>query len=83
MSRPKGVLGVRGLDWREARLEDVGEFVAWLRLPPTARTGAVAVLPSVEHHCGETTVNRRLSAVSAFCRHVARYGVDPGELLTS
>jgi integrase/recombinase XerD len=26
-----GFLGFRGLDWREARLEDVGEFVAWLR----------------------------------------------------
>ena len=24
----------RGLDWREARLEDIGEFVAWLQLPP-------------------------------------------------
>jgi integrase/recombinase XerD len=38
-------LKARGLDWREVRLEDVGEFVAWLRLPPLARTGAVAVLP--------------------------------------
>ncbi|GGZ94086.1 hypothetical protein GCM10010371_62370 [Streptomyces subrutilus] len=76
-------LGVRGLDWREVRLEDVGEFVAWLRLPPTARAGAVAVLPSVEHHCGEATVNRRLSAVSAFYQHAARYGVDVGALLTT
>jgi hypothetical protein len=23
----------RGLDWREVRLEDIGEYVAWLRLP--------------------------------------------------
>ena len=38
--------GLRGLDWREVRLEDVGEFVAWLRLPPAGRSGAVAVLPS-------------------------------------
>ena len=30
-------LGCRGLDWRKARLEDVGEFVAWLRLPPPRR----------------------------------------------
>jgi len=28
----------RGLDWREVRLEDVGQFVAWLRLPPAAET---------------------------------------------
>jgi len=27
-------IGFRGLDWREARLEDVGEFVSWLQLPP-------------------------------------------------
>src|SRR5450432_2518084 len=39
-------LGSRSLDWREARLEDVGEFVAWLQLPPAGRSGAVAVLLS-------------------------------------
>jgi integrase/recombinase XerD len=73
----------RGLDWREVRLEDVGEFVAWLRLPPSARVGAIAVLPSVEHHCSEATVNRKLSAVSAFYQHATRHGVELGELLTS
>ena len=73
----------RGLDWREVRLEDVGEFVAWLRLPPPARDGRVAVLPSVQAHCGAATVNRKLSAVSAFYQHAARHGVDLGELLTS
>ncbi|MBV9444870.1 MAG: tyrosine-type recombinase/integrase [Streptosporangiaceae bacterium] len=71
------------LDWREVRLEDVGEFVAWLRLPPEGRDGQLAVLPSVEHHCVETTVNRKLSAVSAFYQHAARHGVDLGELLTT
>ncbi|MCG5216513.1 site-specific integrase [Streptosporangium soli] len=76
-------LGQLGLDWREVRLEDVGEFVAWLRRPPQARGGAVAVLPSVEHHCGESTVNRKLSAVSAFYQHAARHGLDLGELLTT
>ena len=30
-------LDVRGLDWREVRLEDLGEFVAWLRVPPAGR----------------------------------------------
>ena len=29
-------IGFRGLDWREARLEDIGEFVAWLQLPRRA-----------------------------------------------
>ncbi len=76
-------LGGRALDWREVRLEDVGEFVAWLRLPPAARAGRVAVLPSVQSHCSAATVNRKLSAVSAFYQHAARHGVDLGELLTS
>ena len=71
------------LDWREVRLEDVGEFVAWLRLPPLAREGQVRVLPSVEHHCAESTVNRKLSAVSAFYQHAARNGIGLGDLLTS
>ena len=76
-------LAGRALDWREVRLEDVGEFVAWLRLPPPARDGRVAVLPLVEAHCGEATVNRKLSAVSAFYQHAARHGVDLGDLLRS
>lgn len=74
-------LTARGLDWREVRLEDVGGFVAWLRLPPATRTGEVAVLPSVAVHCTEATVNRKLSALSAFYQHAARHGVDLGDLL--
>jgi site-specific recombinase XerC len=42
-------LSGRGLDWREVQLEDIGEFVAWLRLPPTGRDGLVAILPSAGH----------------------------------
>lgn len=76
-------LSDRGLDWREVCLEDVGEFIAWLRLPPTSRSGLVAVLPSVRAHCSEVTVNRKLSALSAFYQHSARHGVDLGELLTA
>ena len=76
-------LAGQGLDWREVRLEDVAGFVAWLRRPPAARDWTVAVLPSVEHHCGESTVNRKLSALSAFYQHAARNGVDLGELLVT
>ena len=76
-------LADRGLDWQKVRLEDVGGFVAWLRRPPGARSARVVVLPSVEHHCGEATVNRKLSAVSAFYQHAARNGVELGDLLTS
>src|SRR5436309_3246495 len=32
-------ISFRSLDWREARLEDIGEFVAWLQLPPAGRAG--------------------------------------------
>ena len=74
-------LGARNLVWCEVRLENVAEFVAWLRRPPQLRDGTVSVLPSVEHHCTEATVNRKLSALSAFYQHAARHGVDLGELL--
>jgi site-specific recombinase XerD len=76
-------LAGRGLDWREVRLEDVGEFVAWLRLPPAARDGQVIVLPSVGGHCTESTLNRKLSALSAFYTHAARHGVEVSDLLTT
>ncbi|WP_222425546.1 site-specific integrase [Amycolatopsis acidiphila] len=73
----------RGLDWRETRLEDIGEYVAWLRLPPAGRDGHVAVLPSVQPHVTASTVNRKLSALAAFYTYQARNGVDVGELLTT
>jgi site-specific recombinase XerD len=76
-------LARQGLDWREVRPEDVAGFVAWLRRPPAGGDGAVTVLPSVEHHCGESTVNRKLSALSAFYQHAARNGVDLGDLLVT
>ena len=73
----------RSLDWREARLEDVGEFVAWLQLPPAGRSGEVAVLPSATAHVGAATVNRKLAAVSAFYAHQARNGAEVGDLLAA
>jgi len=76
-------IGFRGLDWREARLEDVGEFVAWLQLPPAGRSGAVAVLPSAAAQVTAATVNRKLAAVSAFYAHQARNGAEVGDLLAA
>ncbi len=75
-------LDARGLDWREVRLEDLGEFVAWLRLPPAGRAGAVLMLPSAEHHCAKGTVNRKLAAISGLYTFLARHGVDLGDLVT-
>jgi len=71
----------RGLDWREVRLEDLGGYVAWLALPPAGRAGQVAVLPSAGPQVGPASVNRKLSALSAFYAHQVRHGVDVGELL--
>src|SRR5258708_29854294 len=60
-----GFLGFRSLDWREARLEDVGEFVAWLQLPPAGRAGAVPVLPSAAAQVTAATRHRQPAALSA------------------
>jgi integrase/recombinase XerD len=76
-------LDQRGLEWSQVRLEDVGRFVAWLRLPGTARAGNVAALPTAESICSEATVNRKLSALSAFYEFHHRHGVDLGDLLTT
>jgi integrase/recombinase XerD len=76
-------LAGRGLDWREVRLEDLGGFVAWLRLPPEGRDGLVLLLPSARGHLVASSINRKLSALSAFYEFHARHGLDLGELLTT
>jgi integrase/recombinase XerD len=76
-------LGFRGLGWREARLEDIGEFAAWLQLPRAGRLGEVAVLPSVTAQVAASTVNRKLAAVSAFYAHQVRNGAGVGDLLAA
>src|SRR5207247_11213271 len=72
-------LALRGLDWREVRLEDVGEYVAWLALPPQLRAGRVGAMVSLQPHVGMATVSRKLSALAAFYEHHRRGGVDVGE----
>ena len=67
-------LSGRGVDWRSARLEDVGAFAGWLRLPPAGRDGRVAVLPSAPGYCGGATVNRKLAALASFCEFHAVHG---------
>jgi integrase/recombinase XerD len=76
-----GFLQLHGLDWRSVQLEDVGGFLAWVRLAPSVRGGRVLVLPSVERYCTEASVNRKLSALAGFYQFHARHGVDVGELL--
>ena len=64
-------------------LEDVAGFVAWLRLPPQARGGRVAVLPTVAHSARRRSVNRKLSALTSFCGFHARHGVELSGLLVT
>lgn len=73
-------LALQELEWASVRLEDVGAFVAWLRLPPPARDGRVVALPSAVPFCSAATVNRKLSALASFYEFHARHGVDLGEL---
>ncbi|WP_405663806.1 hypothetical protein [Streptomyces sp. NBC_00079] len=73
----------RGLDWRSVTPEDVAGFVGWLRLPPQARDGKVAVLPTADHHCAGSSVNRKLAALSSFCEFHARNGAPLGDLMVT
>ena len=75
-------LEVKGLDWRSVTAEALAGFVSWLRLPPQARTGEVATLPSAVHRCSAATVNRKLSALCGFYEHHARRGVDVAAVLS-
>lgn len=72
-----------GVGWSSVRLEEVGRFVVWLRLPPGCRDGTVAVLPSAGSFCAASTVNRKLAAVAAFYEFHQRRGVDLGNLLVT
>jgi len=76
-------LAVHRLEWQTVTLEDVAGFVAWLRLPPDARDGKVAVLPTVGHHCSAASVNRKLAALISFCEFHARHGVALAGLLVT
>jgi integrase/recombinase XerD len=71
-----------GRDWQSVKLEDLGAFIRWLRRPPDMRGQVFSVLPAIGHHCGEATVNRKLSIVSVFYQHAARHGLNLGDLIT-
>ena len=59
-------LDARRLEWWSLRLGDVGEWIAWLRVPRHLRDAGVPVLPTVENAVSERTLQRKLAAVSAF-----------------
>lgn len=67
--------------WETVSLEDIGNFVAWLRLPRAARSGQVLPLPWVDGDLSAATVNRKLSALSSFYEFHDRHGAGVGDLL--
>jgi len=71
------------IDWRTVRLEHLGRFVGWLRLPLTMRTASVMSLPTIEARCSAPTINRKLAAVGSFYKFHYRHGVECGELLST
>jgi integrase/recombinase XerD len=59
-------VSAKDVDWRTASIDDIGDWVSWLRLPGPARAGVVAVLPCVEPGVSERTIDRKLGALSSF-----------------
>jgi integrase/recombinase XerD len=72
----------RATAWDAVVLEDLGKFVAWLRLSEVARDGLVTPLPWVESGLSAATVNRKMSAIASFYEFHHRHGIDLHELLT-
>jgi integrase len=60
-----------GVDWNEVRIDDVAQFVSWLRAP----AANVIVLETGTAVRAPATVNRHLAAVFGFYEHHARSGV--------
>jgi integrase/recombinase XerD len=76
-------LDAHEIDWQTVRLEHLGRFVGWLRLPPAMRASSVTSLPTIESRCSAPTINRKLAAVGSFYKFHHRHGVDCGELLST
>jgi hypothetical protein len=55
-------LDVRGYEWANLGVEELGDFASWLRSP----AHNVVVLPGGASARGASTVNRKLAAVAAF-----------------
>jgi integrase/recombinase XerD len=72
-------LGLRERAWDAAEVEDVSEFVRWLRAP----ADNVIVLDMSASRRAESTVNRHLAAVFGFYDFHARAGVDLAESLVA
>ena len=61
-----GWLDAPAREWWSLQVADVGEWIAWLRLPRQLRGAGVPVLPTVVSGVSERTLQRKLAAVSSF-----------------
>lgn len=59
-----GFLQRHGLDWRRVQLEELGSFLAWLRLQPRALLVSVAR----DDRSGQSSASTSLSLCCAQCR---------------
>lgn len=76
-------LTTRGSDWTLVDPTTIGAFIAWLRLPPSARSSNVVPRRFDEPHCSTSTINRKLAAVGSFYRYHSHYGVDSSAITTT
>ncbi len=74
-------LSQQQLEWAAVGVEELAGFVRWLRLPRPVRGTGIRVLPSTPAGLTASSVNRKLSAVSAFYKFHHRCGVDVGRAL--
>jgi len=72
-------LQLRQVEWDSAGVEDVSEFVRWLRAP----ADNVIVLDASATRRSETTVNRHLAALFGFYDFHARHGVALADSLVA
>jgi integrase/recombinase XerD len=72
-------LGLRPADWVSAEVEDVSDFVRWLRAP----ADNVIVLHACAARRCEATVNRHLAALFGFYDFHARTGVAVADSLVA
>ena len=72
-------IGARDVAWEQAQVEDVSQFVRWLRAP----ADNVVVLDESVARRSEATVNRHLAGLFGFYDFHARAGVELAESLVA
>src|SRR5579883_2120072 len=71
-------LGERNLRWEDVKLQDIAEFIQWLRAPGSN----VVVMDLSAARVSNRTVNLYLSAVTGFYEYQVRNGCDVADRLS-